>query len=238
MYQNWLEICYCGNMTDRIKEKLLVNNEVYHVMSRSIANYQIFNTDKDYSRMIDLLKYYQRENLPIRYSMFLRQSGVQASGFDRYFDSLFRDYEKIIEIITYCMMPNHIHLVLKQLKENGISIFMSNILNSYTRYFNILHKRKGPLWESRFKHILVEKDEQLLHLTRYIHLNPTSAKLVKKPELWRHSSYLEYIRPDVIYRLTKYDDILEIHSKDYKKFVNDRKDYQQELSLIKKIISP
>ena len=70
---------------------------------------------------------------------------------------------------------------------------MRRLLNSYTRYFNEKIKRKGPLWEGRFKKVLVNSDEQLLHLTRYVHLNPVSAGIVEKPEDWPCSSYREYI---------------------------------------------
>lgn len=217
-------------------ENRLVKGSVYHVINRSIARYQVFNTDNDYLRMIQLLRFYQKQDPPTKFSQFLRSESAQNIGFDQYFQMILKDYEKLVEIIAYCIMPNHIHLVLKQLKENGISIFMSNVLNSYTRYFNLLHKRKGPLWESRFKHILVDKDEQLLHLTRYIHLNPCSANMVKKPELWEYSSYLEYLKPNND-NITCYNDLMEIDPKDYQKFVNDRKDYQRQLSIIKKIIN-
>ncbi|KKQ73620.1 MAG: hypothetical protein US94_C0030G0004 [Berkelbacteria bacterium GW2011_GWB1_38_5] len=223
-------------MKSNNKENWLVNGGVYHVISRSIANYQVFNTDNDYLRMIQLLRFYQRQNPPTKYSQFLRSDSAQNMGFSQYFKMVLKDYEKLVEIIAYCLMPNHIHLVLKQLQDKGISIFMSNVLNSYTRYFNLLHKRKGPLWESRFKHILVEKDEQLLHLTRYVHLNPSSANLVQKPELWKPSSYLEYIKPSID-QLTYHEDLFEMDPKNYQKFVNDRKDYQRQLSIIKKIIS-
>ncbi|MCL5407464.1 MAG: transposase [Patescibacteria group bacterium] len=222
-------------MINKNRKNKLENNYIYHVINRSIASYQIFNTDNDYLRMIMLFCFYQRENLPTKFSMFLRQQGVQNFGFYQYFKTIVKE-EKIVEIIAYCLMSNHIHLVLKQLKENGISIFMGNVLNSYTRYFNTLHKRKGPLWESKFRHILVESDEQLLHLTRYIHLNPCSANMVKKPELWQYSSYLEYLKPNND-NITSYDDLMEIDPKNYQKFVNDRKDYQRQLSIIKKIIN-
>ena len=149
-------------------ENKLANNYVYHIVSRSIAHYKIFNNNNDYLRMVRLLCFYNVRNPPTKFSMFLKLKGCQKFGVDQYLKEELKDFDKLVEIIAYCLMPNHIHLVLKQLKDQGISIFMSNILNSYTRYFNILHKRKGPLWESRFKHILVKKDEQLLHLTRYI----------------------------------------------------------------------
>jgi putative transposase len=145
--------------------------------------------------------------------------------------------EKLVEIIAYCIMPTHLHLVLKQLEDNGISIFMNRILNSYSHYFNIKHERKGPLWEGRFKHILVEKDEYLLHLTRYIHLNPVTAYLVNKPEEWFASSYGEYLQ-DVKKddKICKYSEILEIEPKSYREFIEDRISYQRELAKIKHLV--
>jgi len=69
--------------------------------------------------------------------------------------------------------------------EEGISLYMKNLLNSYTRYFNTKTKRKGPLWQGRFKSVLIKMDEQL-YLTRYIHLNPTSEDLVEKTSEIKH----------------------------------------------------
>jgi putative transposase len=114
---------------------------------------------------------------------------------------------------------------------------MSTILNSYTRYFNTKHKRKGPLWESRFKSVLVETDEQLLHLTRYIHLNPVTAFLVDKPEEWKASSYNEYLlKVSGSDRTCNYDGILDIEPSSYRKFVEDRISYQRELAKIKELL--
>ena len=224
-------------MPDKNVESSLAIGEVYHIVSRSIARYQIYNTDADYSRMTELLRFYQVSKPVTKYSMFLRLQGTQNMGFKRNFEILHKDNEKLVEIIAYCLMPNHIHLVLKQLVKHGISTFVANILNSYSRYFNLLHKRKGPLWESRFKHFLVKDDAQLLHLTRYVHLNPCSAKLVNKSSQWRYSSYLEYIKDDLPDPLTSHEELIDLSSKDYAKFVNDRKDYQRKLSEIKNIIN-
>lgn len=143
----------------------------------------------------------------------------------------------IIELIAYCLMPTHIHLLIKQIAENGISKYLSRTLNSYTRYFNIKHHRSGPLWEGRFKSVLVKGDEQLLHLTRYMHLNPTSANLVKSPQDWPFSSYHEYI-DDVEdqNRLCNFKELISCSPSQYRKFTEDQKSYQQELSLIKNLM--
>ena len=114
---------------------------------------------------------------------------------------------------------------------------MNNILNSYSRYFNLKHRRKGPLWEGRFKRILVRNDEQLLHLTRYIHLNPTTSYLVNRPEEWNWSSFKEYIRDaSANDGICGYSNVLDINPSSYKKFVEDRISYQRELAKIKDLL--
>lgn len=144
---------------------------------------------------------------------------------------------KIVEIIAYCIMPNHIHLLLEQIEENGISKYMNNILNSYSRYFNTKYERKGPLWESRFKNVMVLTDEQLIHLTRYIHLNPVTASLVNKPEDWQFSSYKEYIgKIETDKFICKFDDYIDVSPSIYADFVENNIDYQKELAMIKNAI--
>ncbi len=140
----------------------------------------------------------------------------------------------VVEIAAYCIMPTHIHLILKQLKNNGISTYMGNVLNSYTRYFNNKTKRGGPLWESRFKNVEVESDEQLLHLTRYIHLNPSTANLAEYPEDWDFSSYREFMGGiEEKAKLCNYDELLNIKPYEYKKFVSSRINCQRDLARIK-----
>ena len=129
-----------------MRKYLLVNEGVYHVFTKSIAGYEVFRIFADYERMRGLLKFYQVEHLPLKFSTFMKLRDKE-----NYFRNHFDEKDRLVQIIAYCLMPTHIHLILKQLKENGISTFMGNILNSYSRYFNVKNKRKGPLWESRFK---------------------------------------------------------------------------------------
>lgn len=144
---------------------------------------------------------------------------------------------KSVDIIAYCLMPTHIHLIFKQLEDNGISRSVNNILNSYTRYFNIKHKRKGPLWESRFKSKRIESDEQLLHLSRYIHLNPVTAFLSDKPESWQYSSYKEFLGIKETPTFCNFTNHINIFPADYKKFTEDRISYQRELAKIKDLLT-
>jgi putative transposase len=133
-------------------------------------------------------------------------------------------------------MPTHIHLILKQAQDGGIEKFVGLISNSYSKYFNIRHARKGPLWEGRFKNILIENDEQLLHLTRHIHLNPATAFLVNDPGDWKYSSYNEHVETTASdKRLCNFSNILKIDPVLYKKFTLDQIDYQRQLAKIKRL---
>jgi len=202
------------------------------VLTKSIAQFVIFNNDDESLRMLQVIRYYQREGPEIKFSKFIKlEEGTRLNK-----KNLLSKKEKLVEIIAYCIMPTHIHLILKQQMQNSISKFMNNILNSYTRYFNIKHKRKGPLWEARFKNILVETDEYLLHLTRYLHLNPVTAHLVNKPTNWMRSSYNEYLSKNGNNKICKYKDLLDIRPVSYKKFVEDRISYQRGLAKIKHLL--
>lgn len=217
-----------------MKRKIpLATGEIYHIFSRSIAEYNIFNSSEEYLAFEQRLQYYQFKT-DAKFSDFIALKMTQNLGFENLFKTYSGNCEKLIQIIAYCIMPTHIHLVLKQLKDEGISNAVGNLFNSYTKVFNTKHKRKGPLWEAKFNNVLVESDEQLLHLTRYIHLNPVTAYLVKKPEEWKYSSYNEYVTGNL--KLTDFENILDIIPRQYRNFVNDRISYQRELAKIKSIL--
>ena len=218
-----------------IRKDPLATGRVYHIFNKSIAGFKIFNYEPEFSRMLKAIRYYQRRCPGVKFSRFI-VSGEEADGaFDKT-DAL-ANSDKLVEIIAYCLMPTHMHFILKQLNENGISIFMSNIQNSFVRYFNTKIKRSGPLWVSRFKNVLVKTDAQLLHLTRYLHLNPVTAYLVDDPEYWPASSYREFLSNGATgRRLCRYEDDLDIDPKTYQYFVKDGISYQRALKLIKDLI--
>ena len=98
-----------------------------------------------------------------------------------------------LTIIAYCLMPNHYHFLLRLAQDDTLSRFIQRLFNSYTQAFNKQQGRKGTLFEGRAKNILVNSDEYILHLCRYIHLNPVKAGLVTDPGAWPYSNYLEWI---------------------------------------------
>lgn len=96
-------------------------------------------------------------------------------------------------VIAYCLMPNHYHLVMRQEGETPLSDFLARLFQTYTQAYNRQQNRTGPLFAGRFRCIHVDSDEYLLHLCRYVHLNPVTAGLVAKPENWPYSNFLDWI---------------------------------------------
>lgn len=214
----------------------LVNEQIYHVFNRGVNSQRIFNCDKDYSQFLDRIKYYRNNSLSIRYSHL---NDLPLAIRSDLLNKLSAKRDFLVEIIAYCLMPNHFHFILRQLINDGISKYLSNLTNSYTRYYNIKHKRVGPIFQGKFKAVRVATDEQLLHLSRYLHLNPYSAGIMDSfEELLKYpfSSLPEYISyqkgiSNVGIVLEQFGDQTA-----YKKFVHDHADYQRSIQLIKKQI--
>lgn len=212
----------------------LVTNQIYHVLNRGIASQPVFFTKNDYQRIWETILYYQHQKPPLSYSHFLRLPNNQRVEF---LANLQTEDKLLIEIIALCLLPNHLHLLLKQLKDNGISIFMSNLINSYTRYFNTNDERVGPLFQGKFKAVLIETEKQLFHVSRYIHLNPYSSYVIKRLEeldVYAYSSFPEYLGQSKTNFFQK--EIIFNQFKDaasYKQFVLDQANYQRELNRIK-----
>lgn len=140
-----------------------------------------------------------------------------------------------MEIFAFCLMPNHFHLLLKQKEERGISKFMNIFQNSHVRYLNTKYDRKGPLFQSIFKAIRIETDEQFLHVVRYILLNPVTAYFIEIEELINYpwSAFSEYFTDEPAF--VNKEEVLNFFKtkNDFRKFVFDQVDYQRKLDRIK-----
>ena len=94
-----------------------------------------------------------------------------------------------VEIHAWVLMTNHVHLLCTPRAENAVSLMMQSLGRSYVQYFNFSYKRTGTLWEGRFKSCLVQEENYLLQLYRYIELNPVRAGMVEQPSDYIWSSY-------------------------------------------------
>jgi len=213
--------------------KPMLENSVFHIFNRSIAQFEIFRDEKDFERFIWMIRFFSIPQKRLSFSKLRRD--YKEHHWREKIQSLAELFPSEIQIIAYCLMPTHFHLVVFQKKPYAISKFIKKLLASYTQYVNLKRNRKGPLWEGRFKHVLCETDEQLIHLTRYVHLNPVTAYLEDKPENWFASSYNEYLaeQPDMI---CNWDPFLKINSQHYKEFTENRVEYQRSLAKIKNLM--
>lgn len=200
----------------------LINEEYYHIFNRGVNKLPIFANIYDYKRFFRSMTYYQIEGPKPSFSLFPPLSR-----------KLDRD-KKIVEIVAFCLMPNHFHLLLKQVKDNGITEFLGKLSNSYTKYHNIKHGRVGPILQGEFKSVLVESNEQLLHLSRYIHLNPLVSGITKNLDDYIWSSYPEYLGR-IPNPLCSKEIVLDQFksSRGYTQFVHDQVGYAMELEWIK-----
>ena len=174
-----------------------LNDNYYHIYNRGADKRQIFSDNLDYVRFIHYL--YEFND-----SKNVFNCGRNIDGGPT---SIIKERDALVEIVTFCLMPNHFHLILKQLKDGGITKFMRKLGTGYAMYFNQKNKRNGVLFQGKFKAIPIENDNYLIHLSRYIHINPIEftepdwkTKGIKNwdeaGEFLKHyrwSSYLDYI---------------------------------------------
>lgn len=156
-------------------------------------------------------------------------------------NSLRKDNNLHVEVLAFCLMTNHFHLLLKQISPKGIITFMGNVQNSHVKYLNTKEERVGPLFQSPFKAVRIETDEQLLHVSRYIHLNPSTEYLVEIENLSEYpwSSLPVYINPNnQDFTFVNTEPVMSFFKgrEKYQEFIIDQAEYQRGLNQIKHLI--
>lgn len=184
------------------RHQQFVNSEIYHVVTRGIDENLIFKDVDDYYRGI--FSIYEFNNIkPVEIKERRKQRKKEKTSGDPFSDTR----EKLVEILAFCFMPNHIHLLLRQLKDNGITRFMRKLGAGYAGYFNRKYGRKGYVFQNRFLPVHIKNDNQLKIVLTYIHINPVSIikpkwkeigirnieETIKFVENYKWSSYSDYI---------------------------------------------
>lgn len=183
---------------------------------------QIFNNFYDHNRFLKTMIYYSIDGLKPRFSIFTPTTTALNTN------------KKIVDIVCYCLMPNHFHILLRQKRDGGITEFTSKLSNSYTKYINIKNNRVGPLFQGNFKAVHVETNEQLLHISRYIHLNPLVSYVARDLDNYKWSSYPEFVSfigSEVCDKKIILDQFKS--PEEYKRFVLNQADYGKNLEVIK-----
>jgi putative transposase len=204
-----------------------VENEYYHIFNRGNSKQTVFKDQKDYTYFIELL-YILNTNTRVNLFDLKRKNSLDIFAIDR--------TNPLVAIGTYCLMPNHFHILLTPLTENGVSKFMQKISTGYSMYFNRKYKRVGSLFEGKFKSEHASEDRYLKYLFSYIHLNPI--KLIQKDwkevglknkskaltflDTYDYSSYLDYL-----YDKRKEQNIL--NKKVFPSYFSNQRDFSKEI---------
>lgn len=155
----------------------------YHLYNRGVDKCDIFREVKDYKTFLSFLKIY----------LTLQGESLQTAPSRK-----LKNYFGEIDLLCYCLMPNHFHLLVKQNSERGIDHFLRSLSTKYVRYFNSRYHRIGPLFQGPYKAVKVRTEYQFIYLSKYIHRNPTSLPPYKEsPRRLReypYSSYGNYLK--------------------------------------------
>ncbi len=204
----------------------------YHILSRGTDKRKIFLDDEDYLRGIhDLFEFNDIE--PAGKHSDVRRPNVEK-----------RARKLLVKIHAFCFMPNHYHLLLSTVVENGIPLFMKKFNGGYVKYFNEKYKRKGTLFEGRYKKVIVEDESHFIHLPYYIHLNPLDLitpewreqklsdfkKAMDFLDEYRWSSHLDYAGEKNFPSATQRDFLLNSFG-DHKQYRDDIIGWLKELSI-------
>ncbi len=155
---------------NRIKEYL--DNSFYHIYNRGVEKQPIFRDSQDYHVFLSYLKTYLEPKDEIKLRKILTSDSVSWREKDQAIKLLrLNNFSDSIKLLAYCLMKNHFHFLIKQSEATAMDRFTNSLFTRYTMYFNKKYKRVGPLFQSVYKAVLVNTDEQLVYLTRYIHRN-------------------------------------------------------------------
>lgn len=220
-------------MPSRNIVKQFAADSMYHVYNRGVNKSLIFTDQRDYAVFLSFLKYAllsdeeHKQNELVETSLLtdaqrfnLRREGLAGK----------------IDLVSYCLLPNHFHLLLYQYDPDAITKLMRSVATGYSMYFNKRHKRIGSLFQGVYKASRINSDAYWLHVTRYIHLNPLD--IVEDFETYDYSSFRVYmgkikqdwVKPDMIM------DAFGSPAK-YKKFVSEYIAHRNDLKDIKDILA-
>jgi putative transposase len=197
------------------RKEQFINGEIYHIVVRAIDENIIFKDIDDYYRAIFSIYEFNNAKPVVIKERRKAHARDPISGNSR---------DKLVEVLAFCIMPNHLHLLLKQLKENGVTNFMKKFGAGYGGYFNRKYHRKGYVFQNRFVAVPIKTDDQLKTVFVYIHTNPISLiepkwkelgikgpeKAIEYVENYKWSSYPDYIGKKNFPSVTERDFILKI----------------------------
>ncbi|MFA6047511.1 MAG: transposase [Parcubacteria group bacterium] len=214
----------------------LANEEYYHIYNRGIEKREVFLNTRDYERFLLSMNLLNDENDGLMVSWRdYKKSHLEAYLAD-FLKLGFRKRDPLVEIIAYCLNPNHYHLILKQVADKGIEKFMHKIGISHTKYFNKKNKRNGYLFQGVFQSVHIDSNEYLLYLSAYVNMNNFIHGYNNKSG-WPHSSLADYLGQ----RKSEFINIDTVakqfnNPKEYEKFAKNNALYMREKKELEKYL--
>lgn len=203
-----------------------MKGDIFHILNRGVEKKKIFLGNNDYSRFAHNLYDFNDRNLSL-FSYFARRkfSAMRKPKIEN---------DKLVDVICWCLMPNHYHILVQEKIDGGSSMFSKKLSSGYTQHFNLKNKRVGVLFQGRSKIILIKRDEHFLHLPYYIFSNPIKftesywkergiknlEKVIKFLENYRWSSYSDIIGKEnfpLIINKKLFFEIFDTNEKRFKK---------------------
>ena len=223
-----------------INRRGIITGEIFHILNRGVDQRNIFLDDEDYYRFIHNLFEFNDTSPALNLGYFLSRN--QSIDFRNQYDK--KPRKLIVEMLAFCLMPNHFHLLVRQKGEGGVTKFMRKLGVGYANYFNQKYERTGALFQGKYKAVLVNQESHFIHLPYYIHLNPLDLimpewrlgeiknyrKAIEFLKTYRWSSHLDYINKKNFPSITQREFLLRIFggSKNYMKMI---KKWLKEMSL-------
>lgn len=204
--------------------KTYVEGGYYHVYNRGVEKRTIFMDAQDYHVFLRYLKEaFDKPLDPKASAVSVTLQGLSFQGIPR----LPKNFHKTVDLVAFCLMPNHFHLLLKQMDTRSLERCMRSLMTRYVGYFNKRHKRVGSLFQGPYKAAYVENEEYLLHLSRYIHRNPLTQGNSFSKAYSSYTSYLQkqhisWLKPEIVLSFFDRDPLLLLKKKNintYQRFV-------------------
>jgi len=162
--------------------KVFAPNCYYHLYGRGVNKMDLFRDKEDYNLFAYQFKKYLTPDF--KETRFFKGQEIQLAV---------NSVAGQVELYAFCFMPNHFHLLVKSVEKDGVSKLMRRVLTGYSSYFNGKYNRQGPLIQGSYRAVNVGTREQFIHVSRYIHLNPILAGIVKKAKDYEYTSYKNYL---------------------------------------------
>lgn len=199
-------------------------DEIYHIYNRGMHQHAIFHDKHDYARFLFLILFFQSplsfENIGRHISAFMKQADFKVSA------KIIADvvHQRNVELMAFVLMPNHFHVIVKEIRVNGISDYMHRIGTAFTNYVNIKYHHSGHIFQGSYRAVHISDNDQLLYTSAYVHKNARtlkswSNKLTQYP--W--SSYQDFVEDNRWENLIKRDLILEqfTNAREYQQWVKE-----------------